>query len=50
MPRVRITKVPLNWRSSWLVILFMIPTSFATTVFSIFQIPNNIFILLNVLS
>lgn len=30
MPRVRITKVPLNWRSSWLVILFMVPTSFAT--------------------
>lgn len=43
MPHVRITKVPLHWRNSWLVILFMVPRSFAS-VSSIFQIPNNIFL------
>lgn len=43
MPRVRITKVPLHWRNSWLVIRFMVPRSFAS-VSSVFQIPNNIFL------
>ena len=53
MSRVKTTheknRVPLHYRNSLLVKIFMVPTSF-TIVSSIFQIPNNISTLLNLLS